>query len=285
MGNTSDMTTASMLLERWSIFLSRRHQALHHDDIEVIHDLRVATRRLRAAVKLFAPFCSTEDLDSVYPLIKSITQEVGQLRNLDETLLFTQSYFSGRNDESLLAPAKQSLQTLRKLEADKVRKQLKQLEIKSIQKTFEHISRHLPMSPFSTVDCSSGHKLINYLSDYNLMLFNQVHDNIEPASAPEAVEQRHRLRIAIKKWRYCLEIMAELSAKDYSAVLSLLKFYQGMLGTLNDLSVFYELLKNAGLSPKAQSRVKQVTDKLAEELYFNFIHALKHQPIRYEFLI
>lgn len=60
--------------------------ALHTDDIEYIHQMRVATRRLRAALRLFAPVLPTAIQDGLRLPMASLTRQLGRARDLDVLL-------------------------------------------------------------------------------------------------------------------------------------------------------------------------------------------------------
>ncbi len=64
----------------------------HSDDIEYIHRMRVASRRIRAALPLFAPCFSETMYKKTYKGVRSITRSLGAARDLDVQIDFLQSY-------------------------------------------------------------------------------------------------------------------------------------------------------------------------------------------------
>ena len=62
------------------------HGALHSEDVEYIHQMRVATRRLRAALRLFDPALPPGLRDGLRQPIASLTRQLGQVRDLDVLL-------------------------------------------------------------------------------------------------------------------------------------------------------------------------------------------------------
>lgn len=279
-------TAAFVLMERWSDFLSKRDLCLHQDHVDNIHDLRVATRRLRAALLLFEPYCTDSDLSLVYPAIKSVTREVGALRNIDECIIFIQNNCLDPDDvPDLFVGLIGSLNLLRKKESDKVYGTLKHLYVSSVQHKFKHITKYLNESaPFFQGE-NSELNWIEYLSDYNMKLFKVIHHLLPLSVAPDAVLQRHALRISIKQWRYFLEILSELTHKDYGNILHRLRDYQVLLGHLNDLSVFTGIINKIGLSSTERNRFELIYQKLSEEYFRCYLSVVDRQPIKYEFLI
>lgn len=71
----------------------------HSDDIEYIHRMRVASRRIRAALPLFAPCFSESMYKNTYKGVRSITRSLGAARDLDVQIDFLQSYLDSLPDE------------------------------------------------------------------------------------------------------------------------------------------------------------------------------------------
>jgi CHAD domain-containing protein len=55
-------------------------------DIERVHDMRVATRRLRAALEVFRPCFPQDEFKSVLSEVKSIADALGERRDRDVTI-------------------------------------------------------------------------------------------------------------------------------------------------------------------------------------------------------
>lgn len=62
------------------------HGALHSEDVEYIHQMRVATRRLRAALRLFGPALPPELNDTLRQPMAGLTRQLGEARDLDVLL-------------------------------------------------------------------------------------------------------------------------------------------------------------------------------------------------------
>ncbi len=60
------LTWANKVLRvRFEEILEKRDAALHSEDIEGVHDMRVATRRLRSALHDFAPLMKKKPLKKI----------------------------------------------------------------------------------------------------------------------------------------------------------------------------------------------------------------------------
>ncbi|MCQ1538422.1 CHAD domain-containing protein [Methanocalculus taiwanensis] len=69
------------------------------DDIEYIHRMRVASRRVRAALPLFAPCLPESAYKKARKGVRSITRSLGAARDLDVQIEFLQSFLHSLPDE------------------------------------------------------------------------------------------------------------------------------------------------------------------------------------------
>ena len=63
--------------------MSHKEGASEGSNIEFVHDMRVASRRLRAAMDNFADCFEPEQFKKLYKQVKIITQTMGSVRDLD----------------------------------------------------------------------------------------------------------------------------------------------------------------------------------------------------------
>jgi CHAD domain-containing protein len=65
------------------------------DDIERVHDMRVATRRLRAALEVFAPCFPEDEHASALKEVKSLADALGERRDRDVTIAALRDFAGG----------------------------------------------------------------------------------------------------------------------------------------------------------------------------------------------
>jgi CHAD domain-containing protein len=65
------------------------------DDIERVHDMRVATRRLRAALEIFAPCFPADEHASALKEVKSLADALGERRDRDVTIAALRDFAAG----------------------------------------------------------------------------------------------------------------------------------------------------------------------------------------------
>jgi CHAD domain-containing protein len=65
------------------------------DDIERVHDMRVATRRLRAALEVFAPCFPSDEHASALKEVKALADALGERRDRDVTISALRDFAAG----------------------------------------------------------------------------------------------------------------------------------------------------------------------------------------------
>lgn len=265
---------AGCLMSRWDGLLQLRYRTLNCFDVEHIHDLRVASRRLRGAIEQLGPFIGTERMDRLRRPIRRLTRELGLVRNLDEALLYLE-----KTGADGLEPLLASLEQQRKQEVAQARRSLELLDCIKLERQIRAAAAALV-----TPDNIASQGLLALLSERNLDLYRPIHALLPLVAAPEMVEERHALRIAVKKWRYFNELLHDLLKRPQSDLLELLRQYQTLLGDMNDRVVIAGLLREAADLPEAVR--KTVLDGIAREqrkLLKKLSALLDKKPILYHF--
>jgi len=72
-----------LLLERTHKMLEWREEVLKHEDIEAVHKMRVASRRLRAVLDAYESACDPKKFKKVYKRVKEIADILGKARDTD----------------------------------------------------------------------------------------------------------------------------------------------------------------------------------------------------------
>jgi CHAD domain-containing protein len=77
---------SALIAERWQTVLAAIPIALAGTDIEGVHDVRVASRRLRAAMDIAAPAFPGKWYTTLHRTAKEITRALGEVRDRDVLL-------------------------------------------------------------------------------------------------------------------------------------------------------------------------------------------------------
>ncbi len=213
-------------------------------DIEELHDMRVATRRLRAAFEVFEEAFKPRVLKAHLKGLRLTGRALGRVRDLDVFMEKARHYL-----ETLPEDQRQGLDPLIASwgqEREDSRAQMVAYLDSPEYGEFKHkFSRFvcrpgagaLPISYFPPAPhrvCEIAPVLI-----YNRLAAVRAYDRIlENAS----VEQLHGLRIEFKKLRYTLEFFREVLGEESKPIINEIKGLQDHLGDLNDAQVATLLL-------------------------------------------
>jgi CHAD domain-containing protein len=77
------LRAAEVIAEQRDKMWSNLASAIDGRDPEGVHDMRVASRRLRACLKMFAPWIEADELERIAPGIRGATRALGRVRELD----------------------------------------------------------------------------------------------------------------------------------------------------------------------------------------------------------
>jgi len=249
-------------------------------DIEYIHRMRVASRRLRAALPLFES-CIPEKKYGVWMLeIQKITRALGEARDTDVQIGFITKIIKKRQraveqqNPSTDYPVrvKGDVETILLAQLAKRRSKLQVAVIKDLEKLetsgIIHDMRTFFISqaagtrrtkirspPYAIPMVAAGR--ISRRLDMMLSYERWVHN-------PDAVVQHHAMRIAAKKLRYTMEVYGPLYRLGLNKYLVRVKKIQEILGDLHDCDVWIDtvmviLLKERSASPvKISSKNNQI---------------------------
>jgi CHAD domain-containing protein len=222
------------------------------EDVEHVHQLRVASRRAAAALRTFADCLPEEPYRSARKLLRNVRRAAGDARDWD---VFAETV---RGTDRLAGPAHEPARSyllglaagFRAVAQAKLRDaaQGHATELDDTLTTLPGQAR----PPELTLGLTAGDLAAKQLGG----LFGEFDDAI--AAGPKSAGELHRVRIAGKRLRYAIEVFAgclppELKDVHYPAV----EQAQTLLGGVNDAAVAADRLK------AVRSGVRGVTPQLA----------------------
>lgn len=220
--------------------------ALTSDDPEYVHQMRVALRRLRAAMRTFRPVLPAELLEQLSPPLRELAAALGAVRDLDVLLaeVVAPALDAPRVDAGLAALVDEltaardaaRLEARRYLGSHAYGNTLLLLGEALAQLSEPEATDAPPLPAFAAKRLTRLHRRVMALA---------------AAAHSGRAEDLHLLRIGIKRLRYALDAFAPLfrghAARRMGRQLARL---QGDLGYLNDLAVAGpRLLDAAGMDP------------------------------------
>jgi adenylate cyclase len=227
--------------------------AVAGEDPEYLHQMRVAVRRLRASLRVFAPVLSPRLATEALPPLRTLMQALGRARDLDVLLdEIVGPVVAALPDEPRLA-------MLASIIADRCH-HARQEAARALQApAYGHLLLKLTAllhedntSPGSEVPATTGEFAYQRLQPQS----RKMRKLARAANADDPVSL-HTLRIAIKRLRYALEFFAPLAEhKRRRLAVEQLAQMQTILGQLNDLANAGRLLgEYAGSDPQLREAV------------------------------
>lgn len=219
--------------------LQRNHEgALHSEDPEYIHQMRVATRRLRACMRLFAPLLPEGFVGDLVPRLRKLMSLLGAARDLDVLLTeIVAPVMAALPDEPRLA-ALAGVITDRRHSARMHAMQW--LGSHQFAQLVLHMLARLHEAPF---DETAASEPVTAFADARLKKLRRKVRRLAEEARAEDMASLHALRIGIKRQRYALEFFAPVArGKARRRQAAQLATLQGTLGELNDLANAGQLL-------------------------------------------
>ncbi len=209
-----------------------RDGALHSDDIEYIHQMRVAVRRLTAAIRLFKPVLPERLDEQLLPQLRKLMTVLGKARDLD--VLVAQ----------IIAPVAVTVPTERRIDAltklVSAQRQLARQAVVEILQTPDYgrllLSAIMQLHQLPD-DSDNREALLVDFANIRLRKLRLKLDLLLKEVRLDDPTSLHRLRIGTKKLRYALEFFSPLlPARRTTELLKQLMRLQDTLGQLNDLA-------------------------------------------------
>lgn len=272
----------SILLERGEELFRCWGKAQASGDAEEIHDLRVASRRLREGLALFSPCYPPHRLAPIEARVKRLTRLLGEMRNTDEALAF----FSGLESEPSLSGVRlpesflAALRDKRGTEMDRLRNGLRKLDRRSLRSRYRRRVRapRLFASRADRIDPLAP--LAAYAAASLEARLVPIGNLLPQAGQREAIEAQHRLRIAVKRFRYRMELLWFLLGADFPRHHGLVKRYQELLGKMHDLDVFADMVRGAELAPHVSDAVLSCIGAKRDRFFRDFQDLQEESPLK-----
>lgn len=207
----------------------------HGQDIEAVHDMRVATRRMRTALKVLARYYPPEWRDAIKEELRTTTNVLGVLRDLDVFKLKFDGYLQDHSPWKLKT-FKNLLQTW-KFEHETAYRQVKgYLDGKTYRACVARIAdylnkfdRHLLEIPDEVLVERIDQLIPSMIYDLDKRV--RVYDH---PTYMATLDQLHRLRIQLKHFRYTLEYFESVLGRSTETFIPEIINLQDQLGDLHD---------------------------------------------------
>ncbi len=234
------------------------------EDIEDVHDMRVATRRMRSTLRLLGDYFKPKAIKPFQRQLRKIAQVLGAVRDLD-VLIKNVSDFQATLDDDHRADLDS---VVAMLEADRTiarRDLIRMLNKKSFQRFVEDYGAFLTKPGKGAVAVETDdaqpyqvrHLLPMLLFEHiaNVRAYDQVLADADDATL-------HALRIEFKRLRYAVSIFADVLGTGITDFENELKAIQDHLGDLHDIGA-------------SEERISEIANRLDPETQADALYALQ----------
>lgn len=210
-------------------------------DHEFIHRIRVASRRLRSALDIFASVLPPEIWDDCRKPLKKITRQLGEARDADVQIEFLETYVSHDTDPSHRVGLDRLMLRLRQhraaLQPGVLDAMDRLAERRIIERMTEPLLEIRARAALTQTPQSSPALLKLACTSLAVCLENMLAFTPH-IQRPENHDEHHQMRIAAKKLRYTLELFAPLFDNDAKSFTDTVKKAQSLLGEIHDADVW-----------------------------------------------
>jgi CHAD domain-containing protein len=262
--------------------LSHEEGTLLGENIEELHDMRVATRRMRSAFDVFGSAYEPKVIKHYLKGLRAIGRVLGQVRDMDVIVEHAVNYQEKLENKEhtglnpLLGAWKQSIETDRS-----------KLKLHLQSESYHHFKHEFncflqsPEINHESISKQAGttarvRDIVPVLV-YSRFAAVRAYEMLLPTAS---VAQLHALRIEFKKFRYSLEYFREILGTGVDKAISELKLLQDHLGELHDADVACQLVRSFLKSWEEDQLYQPIPERLNPEpivTYLAFLHAERYR--------
>ncbi|MBN2847290.1 MAG: CHAD domain-containing protein [Coriobacteriia bacterium] len=264
-----------MLLAKAEPLFALEDAARGGADMDAVHDMRVASRRLREVMRLLAPLYPHRDFRRWYRRARRVTRALGPVRDSD---VFIDAFSRlgaglGTGGQRCVAFMVGYRMGQREYELAALDRELETLDLAESRASFIAVAHSIE----GTVDAdrplaSFAHAAV---AERAAVVFGA-----QPAALDERnIAGQHALRIDYKRLRYAVEAFAPCYGNEFDELHTTLTISQDVLGDLHDTHIFLDMLRDgdrvaaaadAGVSVEDIAEVVAVLEARAHDEFGRF---------------
>jgi CHAD domain-containing protein len=253
---------AEYLIRQRVAALRRALPAAKDGDAKSLHQARVATRRLRAALPLFG---TGRKAEKVTRCIRRLTRVLGPARELDVSLLILDELENSDDvPRSAINRLRASIADERLRLQEHVRERLDEFDIQKVRKRAIAVARK-----GAEEKTPRDAEAVALTRERTTRRARRLADAIDHAAGLYLPDRLHYVRIAIKKLRYTLELdsVSRHGGPRNAPALRTLRNMQDLLGRMHDLEVLIARTRSIQSSPGASTlKMSADLDRLVRRL-------------------
>ena len=232
-------------------------------DAEAIHDLRVATRRLVAALRVWRSLIPSDARRGAIRRLRRMRRRIGRARELEVHAELLEARLPRRGAAgrpalaAVLLRLRGRLARRRRAAAQRVSPRRVKRVLRDLEEAAGGLRGRLLHDPAAIQEGLAEGAGLAAAARASVS---------EAAAAPEDV-RLHEARIAVKKWRYALECLEEAAPGAAAGDVTGLRRMQRALGDVHDLALLRDLMGKLALEAgeQAAERLQAMLERLEAE--------------------
>jgi CHAD domain-containing protein len=235
--------------------LERQAQRLRAScDMESVHRMRIATRKLRAALRAFKDFAPDADRKSLNCELQWLAAELGEVRDLDvyDADLAEHLRALPPDDQSALTEHRRLLSVARQRQAEALHRTLASDRYRALRATLERFAADLA-SP-AALRRWGKFAIRDGVDAYLDTALAKVARHARRYRAHPQPERLHAVRIESKKYRYLLEFFQPIYPEPLDEALRAARKLQKRLGDYQDARLAQQSIRAFSSDPNLSSQ-------------------------------
>lgn len=267
---TDPMAEAGRKIFAAQIRLMQKHEAGSRSgvDIEDLHQMRVAIRRMRSLFNLIGAHYRAKTADRYVRALRDSARALGAIRDLDVLILDLQDFAksSPEDEQATMADLIALLEARRTARRRRLNKHLDSKQYRRFVRQFRRLAKKPGSGNRRIKRRELPHQVRHVLP---LLLHRRLarvraYDTVLPAADDTVL---HALRVEFKQLRYAVEFFQPVIGSTAGPFLEDVKAMQNLLGRLNDIAVFTDTMTRLpDLPPRQATLVDRYVVTRASEL-------------------
>lgn len=248
---------ADLLKLRFDDVLKQREAATDPTAIEGVHDMRVATRRLRGSLRDFGKVINCPPIKRITKSLKKLADELGTVRDHDVAIVALEKLMDDAEDPKVRDGITAMIDERRTLRDKEHLRLIKVISVTSIEDLQERFS--------SAVDAALDQRDLFEPSDLSQagrsVIAARLQDMVDLGPCvyePFNKKALHKLRLAAKRLRYAIDLFGDCWNGELDHYADEVAKMQSALGDVHDCDVWIDLmtkrLKSKGRKIRANGR-------------------------------
>jgi CHAD domain-containing protein len=235
----ASLWAAEVLRVRFGEVARLRQEALESVDVEAVHSMRVATRRLRSALRDFALFLKRRPVKKAIKDLKRIADALGSARDEDVAIARLEKLLAKAETEEI----KRGIENL--IGVRRVFREKAQIELKEVlsAETFDDVQKRFIESIEKAIKPQKSRRAVSFSRAGSEAVAARSKEFLDLSDAlyfPADNKALHELRISAKRLRYSIEIFESCLGEKASDFAEQIAEMQTFLGEVHDADVWIE---------------------------------------------